>query len=82
MTIVDAKPGEEATWQEVLLSSGKPLVKWKAANGLSEVYSWLDEGRDQNAWIDLEIRVADQLSLEDSQAAEGAPGLYPYQAGF
>ncbi|WP_041352531.1 exonuclease SbcCD subunit D, partial [Bacillus subtilis] len=65
VTIVDAKPGEEATWQEVLLSSGKPLVKWKAANGLSEVYSWLDEGRDQNAWIDLEIRVADQLSLEE-----------------
>ncbi|PNB35359.1 exonuclease sbcCD subunit D, partial [Pseudomonas sp. GW456-E7] len=64
-TIVDAKPGEEASWREVLLSSGKPLVKWKAANGLSEVYSWLDEGRDQNAWIDLEIRVSDQLSLEE-----------------
>ncbi|WP_426982770.1 exonuclease subunit SbcD [Bacillus cabrialesii] len=65
VTIVDAKPGEEASWHEVLLSSGKPLVKWKAANGLSEVYSWLDEGKDQNAWIDLEIRVADQLSLEE-----------------
>ncbi|MCI4139958.1 exonuclease sbcCD subunit D, partial [Bacillus vallismortis] len=46
-------------------SSGKPLVKWKAANGLSAVYSWLNEGRDQNTWMDLEIRVADQLSLEE-----------------
>ncbi|MCY8498867.1 exonuclease SbcCD subunit D [Bacillus atrophaeus] len=65
VTVVEAGPAGKATWKEIFLSSGKPLVKWKAANGLSEVYSWLEEGRDTNAWIDLEIRVTDQLSLEE-----------------
>ncbi|MCY9133547.1 exonuclease subunit SbcD [Bacillus atrophaeus] len=65
VTVVEASPAGKASWKEIFLSSGKPLVKWKAANGLSEVYSWLEEGRDTNAWIDLEIRVTDQLSLEE-----------------
>ncbi|MCY9203755.1 exonuclease subunit SbcD [Bacillus atrophaeus] len=65
VTVVEAGPAGKASWKEIFLSSGKPLVKWKAANGLSEVYSWLEEGRDTNAWIDLEIRVTDQLSLEE-----------------
>ncbi|ATO29657.1 exonuclease sbcCD subunit D [Bacillus atrophaeus] len=65
VTVVEAGPAGKASWKEIFLSSGKPLVKWKAANGLSEVYSWLEEGRDTNAWIDLEIRLTDQLSLEE-----------------
>ncbi|MCY9108686.1 exonuclease SbcCD subunit D [Bacillus atrophaeus] len=65
VTVVEASPAGKASWKEIFLSSGKPLVRWKAANGLSEVYSWLEEGRDTNAWIDLEIRVTDQLSLEE-----------------
>ncbi|MCY8809016.1 exonuclease subunit SbcD [Bacillus atrophaeus] len=65
VTVVEAGPAGKASWKEIFLSSGKPLVKWKAANGLSDVYSWLEEGRDTNAWIDLEIRVTDQLSLEE-----------------
>ncbi|MBJ7896051.1 exonuclease subunit SbcD [Bacillus atrophaeus] len=65
VTVVEAGPAGKASWKEIFLSSGKPLVRWKAANGLSEVYSWLEEGRDTNAWIDLEIRVTDQLSLEE-----------------
>ncbi|MCY8520087.1 exonuclease subunit SbcD [Bacillus atrophaeus] len=65
VTVVEAGPAGKASWKEIFLSSGKPLVKWKAANGLSEIYSWLEEGRDTNAWIDLEIRVTDQLSLEE-----------------
>lgn len=64
MTVVEAKPGGEAKWEEIFLSSGKPLVKWKA-EGLSEVHGWLDEGRDRNAWIDLDIHLTDQLSLEE-----------------
>lgn len=63
--IVDVKLGEEVFWCEVLLLSGKLFVKWKVVNGLSEVYSWLDEGRDQNVWIDLEICVLDQLLFEE-----------------
>ena len=31
-----------------------PLVRWKAKGGLEEVYRWLDEGRDPEAFIDLE----------------------------
>lgn len=61
VTVVEAKPGGEAKWEEIFLSSGKPLVKWKA-QGLSEVHGWLDEGRDRNAWIDLDIHLTDQLS--------------------
>lgn len=45
VTIVDAKPNETASWKEVFLSSGKPLMKWKATEGLSQVHSWLDEKR-------------------------------------
>ncbi|MCY7727932.1 exonuclease SbcCD subunit D C-terminal domain-containing protein, partial [Bacillus safensis] len=65
VTIVEAKPNEKASWKEVLLSSGKPLVKWKATEGLSQVHEWLDEKRDLQAWIDLEIHLTDQLSIEE-----------------
>ncbi|MGE6630909.1 exonuclease subunit SbcD [Bacillus sp. NPDC077027] len=65
VTIVDAHPGAKANWHEIFLSSGKPLVKWKATEGLSQVHEWIDEKRDQNAWIDLEIHLTDQLSIEE-----------------
>ncbi len=65
VTIVEAKPNEKASWKEVFLSSGKPLMKWKATEGLSQVYEWLDEKRDLQAWIDLEIHLTDQLSIEE-----------------
>jgi exonuclease SbcD len=65
VTIVDAKPNEPVEWEEVYLSSGRPLVRWKAKNGLADVYSWLDEGRDTEAWIDLEIHLKDALSIEE-----------------
>jgi len=65
VTIIDVKPNEEANVTEVLLTSGKPLVKWKATEGLSQVYRWLDEGKDINAWIDLEIYLTNNLSLEE-----------------
>ncbi|MBM7702641.1 exonuclease SbcCD subunit D [Metabacillus iocasae] len=65
VTIVDAQPGQIAQVSEIPLSSGKPLVRWKAKEGLAKVYNWLDEGRDQTAWIDLEIHVKDALSIEE-----------------
>ncbi|MGG1962649.1 exonuclease subunit SbcD [Bacillus pumilus] len=65
VTIVEAKPNEKASWKEVFLSSGKPLMKWKATEGLSQVYEWLDEKRGLQAWIDLEIHLTDQLSIEE-----------------
>ncbi|MEC1473280.1 exonuclease SbcCD subunit D C-terminal domain-containing protein [Bacillus haynesii] len=65
VTIVEAAPGQTASWEEVYLTSGKPLVKWKAKKGISQVYNWLEEERDKNAWIDLEIHLTDQLSIEE-----------------
>lgn len=65
VSIIDVLPKEEANVSEVFLSSGKPLVKWKAQEGLQQVYRWIDEGKDRNAWIDLEIQLTDQLSIEE-----------------
>jgi len=64
VTLLDLAPGKAAEPQELLLSSGRPLVRWKARGGLAEVRSWLAEGRDAGAWIDLEIHVDDSLTLE------------------
>lgn len=65
VSIIDAKPGSPASVSEILLSSGKPLVKWKATEGLAQVHAWLDEDKDKDAWVDLEIHLANALSLEE-----------------
>ncbi len=65
VTIVDVHPGEEAIVSEIPLTSGRPLVKWKATEGIAQVYRWLEEGKDRNAWIDLEINVEHSLTLEE-----------------
>ncbi|MFS3929600.1 exonuclease SbcCD subunit D C-terminal domain-containing protein [Priestia flexa] len=65
VTILDGKPGKEMKVKEIPLSSGRPLTRWRAKNGIAEVYQWLDEGKDSTAWIDLEIHLEDALSLEE-----------------
>lgn len=65
VTILDVKPGEPVAMSEIYLSSGKPLVRWKASEGIAQVYSWLDEGKDKNAWIDLEVHLTNTLSIEE-----------------
>ncbi|GGK28293.1 nuclease SbcCD subunit D [Caldalkalibacillus thermarum] len=65
VTVVDVKPGSQAQVHEIHLSSGKPLVRWKAEEGLAAVYHWIEEGRDKNAWIDLEVHVEHALSLAE-----------------
>jgi DNA repair protein SbcD/Mre11 len=67
VSIIDVEPGKAANVQEIFLSSGKPLVRWNAKNGLEEVYQWLEEGRDKEAWIDLEITLKDALSINEIQ---------------
>lgn len=64
VTLLDVQPGQAPLVTELLLSSGRPLVKWRAAGGLSQVHQWLDEGRDARAWIDLEIHMSDALTME------------------
>ncbi|WP_068774354.1 exonuclease SbcCD subunit D [Paenibacillus sp. FJAT-26967] len=74
VTVLDVKPGEPAVMEEVFLLSGRPLVKWKAKDGLAEIHRWLDEGRDANAWIDLEIHVSEAMSLHEIQTLRKAHG--------
>ena len=66
VTLVDVEPGQRARWREITLSCGRPLVRWRASS-LAEVHAWLDEGRDADAWIDLEVRVDIEMALRDIQ---------------
>lgn len=65
VTVVDIVPGGIAKVQEIFLSSGKPLVKWHATHGLDQIYSWLDEGKDKNAWIDAEIHTNQMVTNDE-----------------
>ncbi|WP_422660320.1 exonuclease SbcCD subunit D [Paenibacillus sp. EC2-1] len=67
VTMVDVSPGCTPVIEELFLSSGRPLVRWKAKGGLQEVYRWLDEERDMNAFIDLEVSLTEAMGLADIQ---------------
>ncbi|VBB06600.1 nuclease sbccd subunit d [Lucifera butyrica] len=67
VTLVDVVPGESAAVREILLTAGKPLVKWRATAGLEQVYRWVEEGRDAAAWIDLELSVTQPLTMDQIQ---------------
>ncbi|WP_151735899.1 exonuclease SbcCD subunit D ['Paenibacillus yunnanensis' Narsing Rao et al. 2020] len=81
VTMLDIAPGGEPAISEIYLSCGRPLVEWKISGGLQEVYAWLDEGRDEQAFIDLELRLTEALSLQDIQrlrkAREGIVHIRP-----
>lgn len=65
VTVVDVRPGEPADVKEIHLTAGRPLVQWRATEGLAQVYRWMEEGRDKEAWIDLEVHVQEALMQED-----------------
>ena len=65
VTVVDVIPGSAAQVREIYLSAGKPLVKWRATQGLDQIYNWLDEGKDKNAWIDAEIHMTQMLTNDE-----------------
>ncbi|WP_433619972.1 exonuclease SbcCD subunit D [Paenibacillus cellulositrophicus] len=65
VSIIDVAPGQQPVMEEVYLSCGRPLIRWKAKGGLEEVHRWLDEGRDSNGFIDLEISLTEAMSLGD-----------------
>jgi len=67
VAMIEAAPGGEPSFEEIYLRCGRPLVNWKSSGGLQEVYSWLDEGRDADAFIDLELRLTEAMSLNDIQ---------------
>ena len=65
--VIEAHPGKTANVKEIMLNSGYPLVKWKAKEGLAQVYRWIEEGRDSQAWIDLEIHLTRALTPQEVQ---------------
>ena len=70
--LIEAVPGIPAVLKEIPLSSGYPLVKWRATEGLAQVYRWLEDGRDRDAWIDLEICLNKALNVQDVQSIRTA----------
>lgn len=64
--IIDAKPGEKADVTPCYLNCGRPLRKWLAEKGMGQALEWCREGRDVNAWIDLEI-VTDRIFTAEEQ---------------
>ncbi|NLO39738.1 MAG: exonuclease SbcCD subunit D [Ruminiclostridium sp.] len=64
--IVDAVPGEKAVITPVYLDCGKPLRRWVAEEGIAQAIQWCEEGRDKNAWVDLEI-ITDRIFTTEEQ---------------
>jgi len=68
VTVIDASPGlENPEVRQILLSSGRPLVRWVAHGGLVELQHWVDRGRDAGAWIDIEVQLTEALSMDQTQ---------------
>ncbi|MEW9701593.1 exonuclease SbcCD subunit D [Paenibacillus sp. SI8] len=72
VTVLDLAPGQTAEPQEIFIAAGRPLVSWKAKEGVQQVYQWLEEGRDATAWIDLEITMSEAMSIEQIQSLRKA----------
>ena len=74
--VIDAEPGKPADIREVYLSCGKPLKRWVAANGIEEALKWAADGRDKNAWIDLEVHTDSVITIEQQKTLRGLnPGI-------
>ena len=83
VTIVDVNPGTKAEIKEIFLSSGKPLVRWKAKKGLAQVFQWMEEKRDANAWIELEVHLDQSPSIDQiHQMKKDYPGLITIRPVF
>ena len=65
--IVDAVPGKNAVVTPVYLDCGKPLKRWFAGEGIGQAIQWCEEGKDANAWIDLEIVTDRPFTTEEQK---------------
>ncbi|WP_018133327.1 metallophosphoesterase family protein [Effusibacillus pohliae] len=65
VVLLEASPSQAVRIQEIPLSSGRPLVKWIANEGLPQALQWAEEGRAANAWIDLTIHTDAVLTMEE-----------------
>ncbi|WP_079910557.1 exonuclease SbcCD subunit D [Paenibacillus sp. 32352] len=81
VTVLDVKPGEAPKLEELFLTCGRPLTRWRAEDGLAQVHAWLEEGKDARAWIDLEIHMSEAMSMEQihllRKAHEGIVNIRP-----
>ncbi|MGB9803294.1 exonuclease SbcCD subunit D [Desulfofundulus sp.] len=74
--LVEASSGGPVKWREIFLNSGRPLVRWRATGGYEEVLAWCRAGRDERAWIDLEVHAAAPLTREQvERLREIRPGI-------
>lgn len=82
VTLIEAVAGKrEVETKDIFIRSGKPLVIWKAVEGLSQVYQWLDEGRDRNAWLQIDLYVDEPLFQEEIlQIRKSHPGIIHIRA--
>ncbi|HZG16749.1 MAG TPA: exonuclease subunit SbcD, partial [Candidatus Bathyarchaeia archaeon] len=67
VVIVEAIPGQPVQEEIVYLTSGRPLARWKATEGIAQVEQWLAEGRDAGSWIDLELHVKEAIDPAEFQ---------------
>ena len=74
--LIDAIPGGRPVISEIPLNCGKPLKRWVAKNGIAQALGWCEEGRDRNAWIDLEVYTDRILSVDEQKLLrELNPGI-------
>lgn len=74
--IVDAVPGAQTEVQTIYLDCGKPLRRWVAEDGIGQAIQWCEEGRDRNAWVDLEIVTDRVFTLEEQKQLRSLhPGI-------
>ncbi|RNB85949.1 exonuclease SbcCD subunit D [Brevibacillus fluminis] len=67
VVMLDLVPGEAPVEEIIYLQSSKPLARWKATEGIEQVEQWLAEGRDAEAWIELELHVSDTIDPAEFQ---------------
>ncbi|MGG1660716.1 exonuclease SbcCD subunit D [Brevibacillus sp. NRS-1366] len=67
VVLVEVVPGEDVREEIIYLTSGRPLARWRATEGIAQVERWLAEGRDAGAWIDLELHVSDVIDPAEFQ---------------
>lgn len=65
--LINAVPGEKADIKPLILDCGKPLRKWAAKDGIEQALKWCEEGRDLNAWVDLEIFTERVLTTDEQK---------------
>lgn len=72
VVIVDAEPGSPTCISELPVTSGRPLVRWRATEGLAQLETWIAEGRDATAWVDLELHTEVPLTSEQIRRLRAA----------